>query len=75
MPLAWRAQLIARWPLIWHQDPSVDHAFEEAASTELLGPTELRRVFPDGELWREKMATLTKSLVVVRDGLGSPPRQ
>jgi hypothetical protein len=68
VPLAWRAQLIARWPLTWHQDPSVDHAFEEAASTELLGASELCRLFPDGELWREKMATLTKSLVVVRGG-------
>ena len=66
VPLAWRAHLIARWPLTWHRDPSVDHAFDEAASTELLGVTELRRLFPDGDLWREKMAGLTKSLVVVR---------
>jgi hypothetical protein len=34
----------------------------------LLSAREVRRLFPDAELWRERLGSFTKSVVAIRDG-------
>jgi hypothetical protein len=41
-------------------------AMELVREVELVGPGEMRRLFPDGELWIERFLGLPKSLVAIR---------
>lgn len=43
-----------------------DFATRAAAWTELIGITEMEQLFPEGEIWRERTAGLTKSIVAIR---------
>jgi hypothetical protein len=65
LPLRAR-QLVARrhWSVGTRYTP--DHAAHEALWTELLGVTEMRHLFPEAEIWRERLAGITKSIVAVR---------
>ena len=45
---------------------SKEYADHEAAWTELIGATEMRQLFPDSEIWPEKLAGFTKSIVAIR---------
>jgi len=64
LPLAVREKVARRhWTQGTHY--STDYARRAVAWTELLSVTELRRLFPDSEIWHERVAGLTKSLVAV----------
>lgn len=67
LPLAWRARLLMRFDLGWlRRARTHDEALRVVASVRLLGARDLRRLFPEGRLWRERVLGLTKSLIVYR---------
>lgn len=61
LPERWRRALNQRFTLGWRQKG----AWEEA---NLLSAGDLRRLFPDAEIHRERLFGLTKSLMAVRRG-------
>lgn len=66
LPLAARARLLQRWPLV-HTPPADRRAAVEAAlDVELLGRTELAHYFPEAEVLADRVGPLVKSLVAVR---------
>lgn len=69
LPLAVRATALSYWPLC-HGGRPKDRAsaLRIALGTELLCRTEMQLLFPASEIWNERVAGLTKSLVAVRPG-------
>ena len=65
LPLEARAWLLSRFDLGWHKRaPSREAARQEAASVTLLKKRELLSLFPNANLYCEKVFGLTKSFVV-----------
>jgi hypothetical protein len=72
LPRAWQARLVRRWTLWgWLARPSREQARRFVEQTHLLGYREMRRLFPDCEIRRERFLGLTKAFVAVR--AGAPP--
>lgn len=73
LPLAIRERVATRH---WTKGTrySREYAREAVAWTELLSITELQRLFPESQIWRERAAGLTKSIVAIRGGLANPDR-
>jgi hypothetical protein len=66
LPVALAAKIPRHWKLAYER-ASTDHdAVAAALEIELLSATEMRHYFPDADLWRERFAAITKSLVSVR---------
>lgn len=63
LPQATQSRIVGRWRPGWYRQHSPAQAACEAAQVRLLTGTEMRRLFPDGDLWRERFLGLTKSLV------------
>ncbi len=72
LPRGWQRRLV-RWvtPWGWVTRPSPEQCAEMVAEIRLLDATELRSLFPDGELKRERVLGLTKSFQVIRAPLRS----
>jgi hypothetical protein len=66
LPLPVRWSIAFRWPLGHTRGWSESQALNEVMSTELLGATEMRTYFPDGQLYWERFLGLRKSMVVIR---------
>jgi hypothetical protein len=66
LPLAARARINRAWPLVHTRDTDQVAAVRTALEVDLLSVTEMRYLFPDATLHRERAAGLTKSLVAVR---------
>jgi hypothetical protein len=66
LPLPMRWSIAARWPLGGMRGWNKTKVLEEVMSTELLGATEIRTYFPDGQLYWERFLGLRKSMVVIR---------
>ena len=65
MPLSIRARLARRhWTVGTVMDEQ--YAFRQALWTELISMTELRALFPEAEIWSERMMGLVKSIVAVK---------
>jgi hypothetical protein len=64
LPVRWR--IAYRWPLGHTRGWSRSQALDEAMFTELLGVTEMRTYFPDGQLYWERFFGLPKSMLVIR---------
>ncbi len=67
LPLSVRAQVAKHWPLSLisgREDPRtpVEYALEQ----DLLSLSEMRHLFPDSEIHRERLAGLTKSMIAVK---------
>jgi len=65
-PLALRAQIVKRWPLshlkrLEEERTPVAYALEQ----DLLSMTEMRFLFPESEILRERLVGFTKSLIAV----------
>jgi hypothetical protein len=64
LPLSARIALVRHFALGYHDAlPDPDEARRAVTEIRLLGATDLRRLFPDGELYRERVLGLTKSFV------------
>lgn len=68
LPLTARAWLFEHWPLTEkaRRDIPAERHLEFVNSHDLLSITEMRALFPDGELIRERVGPLIKSLVAVK---------
>ena len=68
LPASARAGISPRWPLSPPdlRGQSKVQALEEVLGIELVGMSEMRRLFPDSELHRERFAGWTKSIVAIR---------
>ncbi|MGH9119365.1 MAG: class I SAM-dependent methyltransferase [Acidimicrobiales bacterium] len=66
LPVALRAAVVRRWPL--GHARTTDHGASVSAVLwiDLLSLTEMRLLFPDSEIWRERALGITKSIVAVR---------
>jgi hypothetical protein len=69
LPASARAVISPRWPLSPPElrGQSKVQALDEVLGIELLGISEMRRLFPNSELHRERFAGWTKSVVAIRD--------
>lgn len=65
LPLALRARVAMRWPLVHTRPKDVDHAIDALLSTELLDITAMHHYFPDAEIRFERAVGLVKSLIGV----------
>jgi hypothetical protein len=66
LPLAVRARVVGKWPLVKVSPLNHQDAIATVLSTELIGRTEMLHYFPDAQLVGEKVAGITKSLIAVR---------
>lgn len=66
LPVAARARLARTWPLIHTRDTNWRDGVNTALEVELLSVTEMRFLFPDSVVHRERLAGLPKSIVAVR---------
>jgi len=66
LPLAARAGLSQRWPLLHTRSASWPEAVEMALEVELVSITEMRHLFPNSEIYRERLGGLIKSLIAVQ---------
>lgn len=66
LPMPARVQVAQRWHFGHMKCADYDQAVEACLWTELLSATEFRSLFPDGMLWKERVAGVTKSLVMVK---------
>jgi len=68
LPLAARVAVSRRWPLGHVRSPKVPSAaaVRDVTSVELLTLTELRSLFPDAHVYRERFCGLVKSIVAYR---------
>jgi hypothetical protein len=67
LPQRWQRRLLRRFTLWgWLSRPSPERVERFLAETRLLGLREMRELFPDCEIRRERFLGLTKSYVAVR---------
>lgn len=66
LPLDTRAQMLLRKKRGFRIARSYEEAMEEVESVNLLTASQMRRLFPDAELIRERLWPLTKSMMAVR---------
>ncbi len=66
LPLRARTEVAFRWKRGHIRAASRQEARTEAAGVELLTARQLRALFPDSEIWRERFAGMTKSIVAVK---------
>ncbi|HEX7152734.1 MAG TPA: methyltransferase domain-containing protein [Thermoanaerobaculia bacterium] len=65
LPRTWRIALLQRFTIGWLQRTRDRRQAEEVVdSIRLLDAAELRALFPEATLWRERIAGMAKSLVV-----------
>jgi hypothetical protein len=67
LPLAARAAVLPHWPLVHSRPETRARALEIALSVELLSQTELRMLFPESRIIKERIGGLPKSLIAVSD--------
>lgn len=60
--------VVANWPLSYHRRDglSKEEAWAAVEKTRFVSVPEMRRLFPEAEIWRERIAMLTKSIVAYR---------
>ncbi len=67
LPVRVRAHILTQVGLGWHdREPDRRRAEEVVKSIRLLTFSELRVLFPDAQIWRERILGLTKSFIVLR---------
>jgi len=66
LPVCGRVALSRRWPYGHIRSADRESAVADVLGVELLSRVQLRSYFPDSEIWAERFAGLTKSLVATR---------
>lgn len=67
LPVSQRVWITERWPLGFNQQKG-EEALAEVLNTELIDRTEMRYLFPDSELFFERVAGVPKSMISVATG-------
>lgn len=65
LPVRARMSVAERWPLAHTRPESSTDALNEVQWTELIGVTELRSYFPNSQIFRERVAGVTKSITAI----------
>ena len=66
LPLAVRAQVSRKWPLVHTKSSSRLEGLEAAMGVELLSRSEMMYYFPSSAIYPERVAGITKSLVAIK---------
>jgi hypothetical protein len=66
LPAAMRAQVSLHWPFGTRRAKTHREAVGLVLGVEFLSKTELRYYFPESDIWPERLAGFTKSIVAVR---------
>ena len=66
LPLPARATLSRTWPLMHTRSRGWEDSVSTALQVELIGLTELKYLFPDATLHKERFGGLIKSVIAVR---------
>lgn len=67
LPLNIRAKMIMKYDLGWYKkQPEKEKALELASSVKLLNIAELKKLFPDGNIYHEKYLFLNKSFIIYK---------
>jgi hypothetical protein len=66
LPFRAKVAVSQHWPLGHRQAQSQSEAAGHVLGVEFLTELELRHYFPHGEIWRERLLGMTKSLVAVK---------
>jgi hypothetical protein len=66
LPVLAQWSIACRWPLGHTRSWRESQALNEVISTELIGATEMRMYFPDGQLYWETFLGLRKSIIMIR---------
>jgi hypothetical protein len=66
LPVPVRQYIAPRWPLGHTRGWDPKQAFDTVLFTELIGATEMRSYFPDGQLFWERFLGLPKSMIAIR---------
>ncbi|MBP9192380.1 MAG: methyltransferase domain-containing protein [Ignavibacteria bacterium] len=67
LPLKIKARLIMKFDLGWYKkQPDKEKALELAASVRLLNKSELKKLFPGGNIYHEKYLFLNKSFITYK---------
>ena len=66
LPVALRVRVARRFRPGWYRGGDAAVAVRDAREIRLLSERELRAMFPDGQVWRERLYGMTKSFVVWR---------
>lgn len=65
LPLSARASITQKWSLGHIREKDRETAIEQCLMVELLSATEMRSLFPDSEIWFERIAGVPKSMVAI----------
>ena len=66
MPFPARVLITRGWPLSHRRSTDRHRAAQLVRDVELIGPAEMRRLFPDSAIWLERFVGLPKSIVAIR---------
>jgi len=66
LPVATRVAVTRRWRYGHRHQPDPQRALRLVLEVELIGATEMGYLFPGSQVWHERVAGLTKSLVAIR---------
>jgi hypothetical protein len=66
LPFGARVLVTRVWPLGHRRSRDPNRATGLVSEVELVGPSDMRRYFPDAEIWIERFAGLPKSIVAIR---------
>jgi len=67
LPLAARAHILRRWPLVHTRPHDLTGALEAALDVDLLSRTEMTYLFPRSKIQAERVLGYPKSLIAVRN--------
>jgi hypothetical protein len=71
LPIVLRSAIARSWPLSYTRGRPQKAVLRIVLSTELIDRTQMGYYFPDSELWAERVAGLTKSLIAIKRGPSS----
>jgi hypothetical protein len=66
LPLRARTVVVRRWPYGYFHTDDQAAAVDKAMSVDLLSLTEMRALFPESQMWHERIVGLIKSVVAIR---------
>ena len=68
LPIVVRVEISLRWQLGHIRSADREAALADVCGVELVSGTEMSGLFPDSEVWRERLGGVTKSLVAIQCG-------